>query len=386
MVGTFVVVHPGARDYYQVGAALAEAGRLRTLVTDIYGLGPRTCSLIDRSQVRTSFRATAAVLPLRIPFGRSNTRKQYDKQDALLGQIARIEAAKYNAQLLAYSGGPALASFDASSLDNILFQFHPIPPHEARILHADDLGKRLGLVKPSSIETNLNLPNSLEVARFELANAASILAASSFTKDGLSAIDPVFQPKTRIVPYGCPSIENAVSRPQQGPLEVLFVGQGQQRKGLHYLLEAWRRLSPSPTVARLTLVVSFADSAVMQHLSHPGIRVLDRLRRSHLLALMDQSNVLVLPSLVEGFGLVIPEGFSRGLHVVATHNTGLRDLPTTPGSSSLIPAMDVESLVHVFSDLISSRPQEEASYETARNWTWTDFRHGIRDALLIPRQ
>jgi glycosyltransferase involved in cell wall biosynthesis len=298
-----------------------------------------------------------------------------------LGAIASQEATRLGSSILAYSGGPARASFRPGSAGEVLFQFHPLPEHERAVLISDQLGFEQGTSTVSDLERSLGLPDSQELARWEIENASRIITASSFTRAGILSTLVSPHPDIVTVPYGSPPIGRRVIRGQHQPLELLFIGQGLQRKGIDYLLHAWKQLRPTNSIARLTMVVSFADSRTKSLLHDSGVRVLGRLSRRDLLALMDSSSVLVLPSLVEGFGLVITEALARGLHVVATTNTGLPDLPLVPGAGTVIEPSSVVALSTALDELISNPPNEEASYESAQRWTWADFREGIRAAL-----
>ena len=95
-------------------------------------------------------------------------------------------------------------------------------------------------------------------------------------------------------------------------LTILFVGVAAVRKGLHFALEAWLR---SPASRNGTfLIAGDVLPAYAEHLgpalAHPSVRVLGH--RTDVAELMRQSDVLVLPSIEEGFGLVCTEALGTG--------------------------------------------------------------------------
>jgi glycosyltransferase involved in cell wall biosynthesis len=99
--------------------------------------------------------------------------------------------------------------------------------------------------------------------------------------------------------------------PAQG-LTVLFVGVAAVRKGLHFALEAWLR---SPASEDGTLLVAGEllpdyGTLLADQLGHPSVRVLGH--RDDVPELMRTSDVLVLPSIEEGFGLVCAEAIGSG--------------------------------------------------------------------------
>jgi glycosyltransferase involved in cell wall biosynthesis len=95
-------------------------------------------------------------------------------------------------------------------------------------------------------------------------------------------------------------------------LNMLFVGVCAVRKGVHYALEAWLR-SPACREGTFTIAGEFLPSyaeKLAPMLSHPSVRALGH--RDDVPELMRQSDVLVLPSLEEGFGLVCTEAMGSG--------------------------------------------------------------------------
>ena len=97
-----------------------------------------------------------------------------------------------------------------------------------------------------------------------------------------------------------------------GGLTVLFVGVCAVRKGLHFALEAWLR---SPAHERGTFLIAGEflpayEEKLRPMLAHPSVRVLGH--RNDVPELMRKSDVLILPTIEEGFGLVCTEAMGSG--------------------------------------------------------------------------
>ncbi len=95
-------------------------------------------------------------------------------------------------------------------------------------------------------------------------------------------------------------------------LTMLFVGVCAVRKGVHYALEAWLR-SPASKDGTFLIAGEFLPAyqeKLAQMLSHPSVKVLGH--RNDVPELMRKSDILVLPSIEEGFGLVITEAMGSG--------------------------------------------------------------------------
>ncbi len=99
--------------------------------------------------------------------------------------------------------------------------------------------------------------------------------------------------------------------PKRG-LTMLSVGVCAVRKGLHYALEAWLRSSASKDGTFLIAgeFLPTYQEKLASMLAHPSVRVLGH--RNDVAELMRKSDILVLPSIEEGFGLVITEAMGSG--------------------------------------------------------------------------
>ena len=378
----FVVIHPGARDSYQVAIALQEAGALVALITDFHLAGKRGGRglSVDKQEIarhtRRSVLASLASFPKRLNLCGQST-LPWDLQNSILGIQGGFTAVRKDAGVLAYSGA-ARTGFAADTARRVLFQFHPTPAHEAIIMKQDnevasEIWGKVALTKTTPP------PRSDRRTNWELFHADQILVASSFTAQGIvsAGISPT---RIAVCPYGAPVVHRSIQR-LAGPRRFLFVGQAIRRKGLHYLLEAWKRLAVPPTVATLDLVLSSIDDQLMAMTSPIGVRIHRRLPRAELDSLMEMCHVLVLPSLVEGFGLVITEALSRGLHVITTGNTGAPDLNAGKGAVSIVPPMDIGALERGITELIEFPPDSFESYAAAADRPWSVFRHEIRESL-----
>jgi len=93
---------------------------------------------------------------------------------------------------------------------------------------------------------------------------------------------------------------------------MLFVGVCAVRKGVHFALEAWLK-SPAHVDGTFMIAGEFLPAyaeKLAPMLSHPSVKVLGH--RTDVPDLMRQADILVLPSLEEGFGLVCTEAMGCG--------------------------------------------------------------------------
>ena len=153
----------------------------------------------------------------------------------------------------------------------------------------------------------------------ELELAEYVIVPSLHVRETLRGA--VAEEKIRVVGYGAPPVrgERQAARSAGGPLKVLFVGSLIQRKGISYVLEAVEKLGRH---VELTMVGSrFRENAKVDAACRRW-RWFATMPHARVMELMQESDVLVLPSLAEGRALVTLEALSRGLPVIVTPNTG----------------------------------------------------------------
>jgi len=337
----YVVAFNRDRDFYQVPIALSKVNKLECLVTDFYTpdfiarsnsvsntfFKRRHSPWIPSRKVSGTIRALLLQGLIALPFLRERQRYQLFKTlDRVLSVKAGRIASKTGSNLLLYSGyaKEAFLKVEGTETKRVLFVYHPHAQLPEEILEEDfQQHKRMAWSRNlHHLESKLSDNSRLSE---EIRLADQIITASSFTK---RSVQHVFPEKSDIsvVPYGArlDYLEKELVPSSKDQCKFLFVGQGVQRKGLHHLINAWTDANiPN---ASLTLVCSVLDPDVEEVIDREDIQVKKNLRNSELRNLFFESDVFIMPSLVEGFGLVYLEAMAAGCYIIGSQNTGLPDL------------------------------------------------------------
>lgn len=174
-----------------------------------------------------------------------------------------------------------------------------------------------------------------EEAEYEQADAISVpseFARRSFIEMGVPA------EKVVKIPYGV-RLERfqRTGEPPRDRFEVLFTGSVSFRKGIPYLLDAFRRLKHP--AKRLRIVGSLTEEVrpwlATQNLEN--VELLGRMPQPRLAEFMSQSHVMVLPSVEEGLALVQGQALACGCPLISSLHTGGEDLFTDGVEGFLVP-------------------------------------------------
>jgi len=224
-------------------------------------------------------------------------------------------------------------------------------------------------------------PEKLQRKARELELADKVVVASTFTASTLRGV--VSNPtKMQIIPYGAPDPQPFYKRSTNRPLKVLYVGSLTQRKGLSYLFDA---VAPFKDRMTLTLIgrkvgnCRALDQALGQHQYFPS------LPHAEILEQMRHHDLLVFPSLFEGFGLVLTEALSCGLPIIATAHTAAPDLITDKKEGFIIPIRDSQAIAQKFEWALDNpdglAAMQHAAWELSKRLSWESYRKSLIDLL-----
>jgi glycosyltransferase involved in cell wall biosynthesis len=404
-----VVVHRGARDAYQVAAALAEAGLLECLVTDLYWPNDRPWAAQMASRASAAVRSMllarySKLLPSQLvtqtlvsgvisqvldmwrhsPFAWRRRATRWT--DAAMGRKAGTRARQTNSALLSYSyyGYQAFSSYGKPGL---LFQAHPHPASVRRILMRE-LEAHPECAPSLRKEWELSLPQEdFERLVAETQMAAHTLAASSFTRQTLVE-NGVAVESVSVIPYGV-DLERFSPAPSgyrpatDGPLKLLFVGIINQRKGIKYLLEALRLVSSRQV--ELTVCGRVVDDLALFRPFASQVKIRPSVSATELLQAYRSADLFVFPSVVEGFGQVLLESLACGLPVLSTTRTAAPDLVREGIEGFIVEPCRPDQLAHRIDWALAHREQlsdmRAAACARAAHFSWSSFRHGVVDAV-----
>ena len=190
--------------------------------------------------------------------------------------------------------------------------------------------------------------------------------------------------KVSVIPNGINSfwIENRQRKKTSDEKpSILFLGQIIKRKNLKNLILAFELLKRNYNSITLTVIGDGPLLAQIRNQTHsPGVRFLGHIKdRTQILELFRSSDILVVPSFRETFGLVYPEAMSQGLPVIYTKDQGFdgffEDGQVGFAVNPHSPRDIAEKILRIFDDY--ERISNNA-YEASKEFNWDE----IADKLL----
>jgi len=212
----------------------------------------------------------------------------------------------------------------------------------------------------------------------EIEEADYITTPSPFARESMIA-EGVPEHKLIEIPFGVnanqfPTKQNLAPH----PFRVIFAGQVSIRKGIPYLLEAWRQLQWPD--AELWVVGGIGlDFKTLQSrwANLSGVKFWGH--SANLPELFQQSDIFVFPTIEEGSALVVYEAMACGLPVITTFNAG--SVARHGQDGFIVPIRNVESLCHAM-QLLRDTPQLRTHMgQSAQAWvsqfTWQRYQEQL---------
>jgi glycosyltransferase involved in cell wall biosynthesis len=211
------------------------------------------------------------------------------------------------------------------------------------------------------------------VLEYEAADA--IIVPSEFVWRTMRA-QGVPEPKLRRVHFGfAPErFQPMPSAKTDQTFRILFVGSVSLQKGVQYLLEAFKRLN-LPDAELVLVGGAYPDSkSFLPH--YEGLyRHVWFVPHAGLPAVYNAASVFVLPSLQDGFGMVVYEAAACGLPVIVSENVGATIRDGQDGY--VVPIRDPDTLadrlLRLYRDPALRRAMGESAREYVSRFTWAAY-------------
>ncbi|MFZ5940783.1 MAG: glycosyltransferase family 4 protein [Bacteroidota bacterium] len=250
---------------------------------------------------------------------------------------------------------------------------------EEAALHPEWAGSIDNLVFPAAYEKRLVEEPHL---------AAKVIAASEFTRQTLLE-DGVSEEKISVLPLGADIgyiryTEREDDRLSQRPLRLIYAGTVTQRKGIFYLLEAMKGLDRNDVELHLIGGVQGSEEPLKKYAGH-FIRH-GAVSQKELFERYTDFDALVLPTVFEGFGLVIVEAMAAGLPVITTPHSIGPELITEGKNGYIVPVRDIPTLKNAILKL-RTLPDEDflemrkAARDGALAYSWGNYMLRLEDFL-----
>jgi len=162
---------------------------------------------------------------------------------------------------------------------------------------------------------------------------------------------------------------------EAGPLRVVYFGNISIRKGVRYLLEATKPFAPGEVNLTLIGPVEPGYEKVLSKYSHASYR--PAMSHAQLAEALPEFDVFVLPSLEDGFGLVVPQAMASGLVPIVTDRCGSSEIIENGKTGLVIEGASVQAIRNALEKLLGDRRRvsemRSESLKAVRGFGWDAY-------------
>lgn len=227
--------------------------------------------------------------------------------------------------------------------------------------------------------------------RHALSKASHVIVTSPMTKRILIADYAVAADKITVAEPGTDPAQRATGTGT--PMQLLSVGTLTPRKGYDILVKSLEPLKDMDW--RLTIVGDnqrdpATTAALYQQIANAGLHDKVTLAGVVVPATLDRfyesADVFVMPSLFEGYGMVLGEAMARGLPILCT--TGGAAAETVPDEAAVkVPPGDADALSRALANILGDRKLRirlaDASWEAGRKLpTWSETARRVAAVIM----
>ena len=240
--------------------------------------------------------------------------------------------------------------------------------------------ERLG-IKWDGIDKEIMAREIEEYAKADIICVGSKYSANTFISQGID------HNKIYVNQYGVnlSSFRSSNRTNTNQVLKILFAGTVGIRKGIPILLEAFAKIK---TNVELHIIGNLEESikAIIKKNQNNNIKIRGPLPSTLMPEEFYNADIFCLPSIEEGFGMVILQAMAAGLPVIASDVTGGLEVIRDGEDGILVPAGNSDKLAEGLEFLIANpdirlRMGNAAREKTLQGWDWANY--GQRANTLI---
>lgn len=168
---------------------------------------------------------------------------------------------------------------------------------------------------------------------------------------------------------------------------IIFCGSFTLRKGPQYLLKAFMELS----LPNSELVLLGGDpenseiTKILKRFKSNSIKYIKPVNQKELYKIYSNCSIMVLPSIADGFGMVVPQAMACGLPVIVTENVGAADIVNESITGNIGPIRDVDfikkKILELYEDNDLHNYMSMNALQAVTNLTWDQYGDRLKDIL-----
>jgi glycosyltransferase involved in cell wall biosynthesis len=169
--------------------------------------------------------------------------------------------------------------------------------------------------------------------------------------------------KIRIIHLGLEheTIDRSLEKPLQKMFEGIYIGRIAPNKGIFDTLHSWKSVVRGKPNGKLAIVNGKGDSRlesfINTHNLQESVVLFGRLSQFELTTVLLSSNLLIIPSYIEGFSFTVGKALLHNVPVVSYNIPVIREIYGSFSPVSLVKEGDIKALAKAIQNALSKKSQ-----------------------------
>ena len=227
----------------------------------------------------------------------------------------------------------------------------------------------------------------IDLALKEYEESDLILVPSKFVK---STFEESFHSKIFVNPLGINTDNffpiNSIQNEKKS-FDIIYIGGISIRKGIHYLIDAFNNLKYSNK--KLHLIGSHVSNDFdffKKKIDNDKIIVYGHIHNLKLNKILNSCDVFVLPSVCDGYGMVVNQAAAAGCPIIVSENCGSSEFVSENNCGFIVPAQDSNSILNKLTLLLDNKDLRKRLSENAKssskNISWESYVNKLDNFLI----
>lgn len=224
--------------------------------------------------------------------------------------------------------------------------------------------------------------NRLAASKYEIDNADYFLAASQFSKKSL-IYSGINENTIFICKYGINMDYSNLDKQKNNKVRIIFIGDVNQKKGIIDFVKIARILTTNDF--EFNIVGKYDEDDQIYTSNKDLCNFYGYVTHDEVLNICENMDIIIFPSLSDGFGLSVIEAMSKKVVPIVSTNAGVSDIVNNGVNGFTFNIGDIENVVarcrYLKNDFSALRNMQNEAFECVSNMKWTDYYKQIENAI-----
>ena len=170
--------------------------------------------------------------------------------------------------------------------------------------------------------------------------------------------------------------------------DIVYIGGISIRKGIHYLIDAFNKIkNPKKRLHLIGPHINNDKEFFEKKINKNNIINYGHVHNLKLNKILNFCDVFVLPSLSDGYGMVVNQAAASGCPIIVTENCGSSEFVSENNCGYVVPARDSNAIFEKLSLLMDDKnllkELSENAKNSTKNITWENYVDKLEEFLIL---